>query len=142
MLIFKDIKKCFRRKEMSDRMSKEEWISARTNNPDALGKDVWNSYYNNLKELQIRGRAFEVDPKLEANMMGEFLEKYGIDAKNTENKIVNVSIKGIFQNMGCEFEKTLNSQNLETIVQLANNLSGNKKSKDSVSTNSTKTKAR
>ena len=55
-------------------MDKETWIASRTDNPNKLGKEVWERMYDGVFQQKPTGISSETSKK----MAEEFISKYGL----------------------------------------------------------------
>lgn len=103
------------------RMTCDEWIASRTNNPDKLGREKWEKYYNDCHEFALRGKDFDFDEKLEREMMGEYLEKQGC-TKDDASRIVTNALRNVLRNVDTDFEKQISPQAIKDVVKECHNL--------------------
>lgn len=100
------------------RMTCDEWIAARTNNPEKLGREKWEKFYNDIKDFVLRGKTFDIDSQLEQKMFGEYLEKNGCDSQDNTYVTLNL-LRGCMRNIDVDFEKTLSPQAIkDTVAQM------------------------
>ena len=65
---------------IDEMMDKESWIQSRTDNPDRLGRDVWEKKYDYLK-ARDEGTELpkeEIPLEIQKKMVGEYLAKYAV----------------------------------------------------------------
>ena len=86
------------------RMTQDEWVAARTNNPDRLGKDVWNDAYKQFRNENLHGIAPKIPLKTEIEMLKDFLEKNGCETEGIGN-ITRDAMLYILRNIDQDFEK-------------------------------------
>lgn len=86
------------------RMAKDEWIANRTNNPDRLGKDVWDDAYKQFRNKDLHGIEPKISLQTEIEMLKDFLEKNGCEAEGTDN-ITRDAMLYILKNVNQDFEK-------------------------------------
>ncbi len=103
------------------RMTCDELIASRTNNPDKLGREKWEKYYNDCHEFALRGKDFDFDEKLEREMMGEYLEKQGC-TKDDASRIVTNALRNVLRNVDTDFEKQISPQAIKDVVKECHNL--------------------
>lgn len=96
-------------------MTQDEWIAARTNNPDRLGKDVWDDAYKQFRNEDLHGTEPKISLKTEIEMLKDFLEKNGCEPGGTDN-ITRDAMLYILRNVNQDFEKKeINPENIQNL---------------------------
>lgn len=88
-----------------NRMSQDEWIAARTNNPDRLGEDVWKNAYNEFRNENLKGTIPQVSFETQKELLRDFLEKNGCEGEGADNNVVQGGMNYIVRNIDKDFEK-------------------------------------
>ena len=101
---------------IDEMMDKESWIQSRTDNPDRLGRDIWEKKYDYLK-ARDEGTELpkeEIPLEIQKKMVGEYLAKNGLscDLNNDAQWSIALSFfqmngKGQYQYPTEELQKTL-----------------------------------
>ncbi len=114
-----------------NRMSQDEWIASRTNNPDRLGKDVWKNAYNEFRKEDLQGTIPQVSLETQKELLRDFLEKNGCEGEGADNNIVRDGMNYIVRNIDKDFEKmNITPKQMQSLYSQLKNLT------HSVATNS------
>ena len=80
-------------------MDKESWIASRTDNPDKLGRDVWNREYEISRSIHDREtelpKGMEISDDITRKMVAEFISKQGLST-NLDDDIQFDTAKTLF----------------------------------------------
>ncbi len=99
-------------------LEKGEWIERRTNNPDRLGRDVWEDYYGKIKEHELRGVQVVVSEDLEKEMVKDYLQKMNISGECLNEAAGYNLVRELFKNLGEKTDKEITTESIEQTLNI------------------------